>query len=69
MACLTTAEADVEYTGLEQRLETNVRAFSALETTACDSARWRVERLFRDADDDGAHAYFVLIRSTFRLRK
>lgn len=42
----------VEYVGLDKRLETNVRAFSALESTACDSARWRVERLFRDADKE-----------------
>ena len=52
LAWMTTAIAGVEYVGLEERLETNVRAFSALETTSCDSARWRVERLFRDADQD-----------------
>ena len=46
------ALADVKIEGLDQRLEANVRAFSALESTACDSARWRVERLFRDADKD-----------------
>lgn len=44
--------AGVTYPGLDPALETNVRAFSKLELTACDTPRWRVERLFRLADQD-----------------
>lgn len=36
--------------GIDSRLEANVRALSPLATTGCVSAPWRVERLFRDAD-------------------
>lgn len=54
IACLpfvhNAARADVVFTGLDERQELNVRAFSSLATTRCDSARWRVDRLFRDAD-------------------
>lgn len=45
------ASADVDFAGLDDRLETNVRALSPLSTTSCDSAKWRVDRLFRDADE------------------
>lgn len=42
--------AEVVFSGIDGRLEANVRALSPLATTSCDSARWRVDRLFRDAD-------------------
>lgn len=45
------AGADVDFTGLDDRLEVNVRALSPLSTTSCDSAKWRVDRLFRDSDE------------------
>lgn len=44
------SHADLTITGLEDGLSTNVRALSPLSTAQCDSARWRIERLFRDAD-------------------
>ena len=50
LSAFTGAEADVTFAGLDDRLETNVRALTPLATTSCDSARWRVERLYRDAD-------------------
>ncbi|MDH3336965.1 MAG: autotransporter assembly complex protein TamA [Gammaproteobacteria bacterium] len=50
LSAFTGAAADVTFTGLDDRLETNVRALTPLATTSCDSARWRVERLYRDAD-------------------
>lgn len=51
------ARADVAFPGMvDDRLEANVRALSPLTTTSCDSARWRVERLFRDADQAIADA-------------
>ncbi|NCF51360.1 BamA/TamA family outer membrane protein [Gammaproteobacteria bacterium] len=50
LSCSGTANADLLISGIESRLEANVRALSPLATTACESAPWRVERLFRDAD-------------------
>lgn len=44
------AHAEAVFKGLDASQELNVRALSALATTECDSARWRVERLYRDAD-------------------
>lgn len=52
--------AEVVFSGLDEALETNVRTFSALSTAACDSARWRIERLFRDADKDIGEALQAL---------
>lgn len=46
------ATADVVYSGLTEVQESNVKLYSALSTAACDSAHWRIERLFRDADTD-----------------
>ncbi len=42
--------AEVEFVGLEEALETNVRVLLPLTEAGCDSARWRIERLFRDSD-------------------
>jgi translocation and assembly module TamA len=42
--------ADVIFSGLETGQEANVRALMPLASTGCDSAPWRIERLFRDAD-------------------
>lgn len=44
--------AELTIAGLDERQAANVRALSPLSTTDCDSARWRVERLFRNADKD-----------------
>ena len=46
------AHAEAVFKGLDERQEQNVRALSTLATTECDSARWRVERLYRDADEN-----------------
>jgi len=50
LAGLACARADVAFSGLDDRLETNVRALVPLATADCDSARWRIDRLYRDAD-------------------
>lgn len=42
--------ADVIFSGLDAGQEANVRALMPLASTGCDSAPWRIERLFRDAD-------------------
>jgi len=44
------ARADVEIRGLDDALAANVRALLPMTASSCDSARWRIERLFRDAD-------------------
>jgi translocation and assembly module TamA len=44
------ASAEVNIAGLDDELATNVQLLLPLSGSACDSARWRIERLFRDAD-------------------
>jgi translocation and assembly module TamA len=46
------AHAEIEFTGLDDAQETNARALLPLTSATCDTNQWRVERLFRDADDD-----------------
>jgi len=53
LACLPVAlRAEVLFTGLDAAQEANARALVPLAGTECDANRWRVERLFRDADSD-----------------
>ena len=52
--------AEIVISGLNERQSANVRALSPLSTTGCDSARWRVERLFRDADKSISNALRAL---------
>lgn len=53
LACLPSLlRADIVFTGLDEAQETNARALMPLATTDCAANRWRVERLFRDADED-----------------
>lgn len=42
----------VVFTGLTPAQETNVRALLPLASATCETGRWRVQRLFRDADTD-----------------
>jgi translocation and assembly module TamA len=44
------ADARVTYTGLSADLEKNARALMAIASAPCDAPKWRVERLYRDAD-------------------
>jgi len=46
------AGAEVVFSGLDENQEANARALTPLANTECDANRWRVERLFRDADED-----------------
>jgi translocation and assembly module TamA len=46
--------------GLNDRQAANVMALAPLASTDCDSARWRVERLFRDADQEIINALRAL---------
>lgn len=52
--------AEVEITGLDDIQASNVRLMLPLAASGCDSARWRVERLFRDADAKIAEALQAL---------
>jgi len=52
LACLPCARAEVNFTGIDGALEANARALIALDAAACDTSPWRVERLFRDADEE-----------------
>ena len=44
------ALAAVEFIGLDDALERNARTLVRLASTPCDRPRWRIERLFRNAD-------------------
>ena len=55
-----TVNADVIYSGLEPDQEANARALMPLASASCDSARWRVERLFRDSDRNARTALEAL---------
>lgn len=44
------SQAELEITGLDDAATSNVRALLPLSASSCDSAHWRIERLFRDAD-------------------
>ncbi len=61
--------AEVEFSGLSEELESNVRILSPLANAACDAARWRVDRLYRDADKDIATALQALGYYTPRIEK
>lgn len=50
VACSATVNAEVLFTGLTADQEANARVVMPIASAGCDSARWRVQRLFRDAD-------------------
>lgn len=54
------ASADVVFSGLDLDQEANARAVVPLASAGCDSAHWRVERLFRDADKNVRRALEAL---------
>ena len=58
--CTVNTRAETEIAGLDEAQEQNVRALMPLVTTSCDSAHWRVERLFRDADGNITEALQAL---------
>ena len=45
------ASATIAFSGLGENLEKNARALMTLASASCDAPEWRVERLFRDADE------------------
>ncbi len=44
------ASANITITGLPEPLENNARSLIRLASTSCDTAQWRVERLYRNMD-------------------
>lgn len=57
---VSNASADVVFSGLTPDQEKNVRAVMPLAWAGCDSAQWRVRRLFRDADENARRALEAL---------
>lgn len=60
MLAATAPRAEVEIKGLNKALTANVRALLPMATSSCDSAKWRIERLFRDADQEIGEALQAL---------
>ncbi|MGI9204199.1 MAG: autotransporter assembly complex protein TamA [Woeseiaceae bacterium] len=52
LATAGNVSAEVTFSGLDGAQEANARVVMPLASTECTSPRWRVERLFRDADKD-----------------
>ena len=56
MACLLSwsipARAQLVFSGLDALQESNARALVSLASSKCDTNRWRVQRLFQDADGE-----------------
>lgn len=44
------ARAAVTFSGLNDELETNARALVALSAASCETAQWRIRRLYRESD-------------------
>ena len=61
--------AEVAFTGLDETQETNARILLPLSSATCDTNQWRVERLFRDADDDLREALQALGFYNIELEK
>ncbi len=63
------AGASVEFIGLDDALERNARALVQLAAAPCDRPRWRIERLFRNADSELQGALEALGYYTFSVDK
>lgn len=63
------ASAAVSFSGLGDDLETNARALMTLASIRCDTPDWRVERLFRDADQQLQNALEALGYYRFEVDK
>ena len=63
------AMASVTYTGLPEPLEKNARALMPLASAPCNSAPFRIERLFRDSDAKLREALEALGYYRFEFRK
>jgi translocation and assembly module TamA len=65
----TQAAGEVTFDGLDEALERNARALVRLASTPCDRPRWRIERLFRNADEELRGALEALGYYDFSLDK
>jgi translocation and assembly module TamA len=61
--------AAVQFSGLDEVLERNARALVRLASTPCDRPRWRIERLYRNADRELRDALEALGYYTYTLEK
>jgi len=63
------ASAAVSFSGLDENLEKNARALVALAAAPCDATDWRVERLYRNADEQLQNALESLGYYRFEVEK
>jgi translocation and assembly module TamA len=68
-AASTPASAAVTFSGLDEDLERNARALMTLASVSCEASEWRVERLFRDADEQLRNALEALGYYRFNVDK
>jgi translocation and assembly module TamA len=61
--------AELKFTGLDDSLEKNARALVALASAPCDTPEWRVERLYRDADQQIRNSLEALGYYRYSLEK
>ena len=69
LVCPGLADAEVEFVGLDDALERNARALIQLASAPCDRPRWRIERLFRNADSELQGALEALGHYRFSVQK
>lgn len=69
MVLSTNAVATVEFTGLDPALERNARGLVQIASAPCDRPRWRIERLYRNADKQLQGALEALGYYTYTLEK
>jgi len=60
LLALNSVVAEVQIEGLNGEQEANVRGLMPLVASRCDSAQWRIERLFRDTDKNIGEALQAL---------
>lgn len=63
------SQAAVEFVGLDEALERNAQTLVRLASTPCDRPRWRIERLFRNAEEELQGALEALGHYRYSLDK
>lgn len=63
------ASSAVQFDGLDDALERNARALVRLASTPCDRPRWRIERLYQNADKELQGALEALGYYTYTVDK
>lgn len=66
---VSNASAAVTFSGLDENLEKNARALMSLTSAPCDTSAWRIQKLYRDADDQLRDALEALGHYRFSVEK